>query len=127
LAAQVDHIGVIHVEPLDTGGRINPEDAAVHAAAHVEHGRIRVIGQIAGREQVKGRGARSDDGTSDLAPHAPRAHSPVALADIVIDMLHRFFRPRVVQDGILPLALKSSTAQGHEHRFFFSRELGLLR
>ena len=80
LAAQVDHIGVIHVEPLDSSRRIDSENTAVHAAAHVEHGRIRVICQIAVREQIKGRGSRGDDGTSDLAPHAPRAHSLVVLA-----------------------------------------------
>src|SRR5262249_18451903 len=42
-------------------------------------------------------------------------------------MPHRFFRPGITQDGIFPLALDRSTAQGHEHRFFFFGEVDLLR
>jgi hypothetical protein len=126
LAAQVDHIGVIHVEPLDRSWRIESEHTAIHAAAYLEHGRIRVIRQIAVREQIKGRGARGDNGTSDLLPHAPRAHSLEGLAHVVVDMPHRFFCPRVTQDGVFPLALNRPAAQGHEHRFFFFGEVNLL-
>ena len=45
------------------------------SAADVEHGRIRVISQVAVREQIKGRGARGYDGTTDILPYAPRTHS----------------------------------------------------
>src|SRR5690242_125545 len=41
-------------------------------------------------------------------------------------MPHRFFSPGITQNGILPLALDRSTAQGHEHRFFFFCELDLI-
>jgi hypothetical protein len=71
LTAKGDHIGIIHVEPLDAGRWFDSENTTIHAAAHVEHGRIRVISQKAGREQIKSRGARGDDGRSDIFPHAP--------------------------------------------------------
>ena len=41
-------------------------------------------------------------------------------------MPHRFFRPGIAQDGIFPLALHRSTAQGHEHRFFFFCKVDLI-
>src|ERR1051325_12182239 len=41
-------------------------------------------------------------------------------------MSHGFFSPGIAQDGILPLALNRSTAQGHEHRFFFFCELDFI-
>src|SRR5258706_7266490 len=43
LTAKGDHIGIIHVEPLDSSRWVDSENTTIHAAAHVEHGRIRVI------------------------------------------------------------------------------------
>src|SRR5205085_389779 len=51
LAAQIDDIRVIHVEPLNASRRIDTEGPAVHAAAHLQYHGVRVIGQIAVREQ----------------------------------------------------------------------------
>ncbi len=63
----------------------------------------------------------------DVLPHAPRAHSTVGLADVVINMPHCLLSPGITQDGILPLALDGATVQGHEHRFFFFREVDFFR
>src|SRR5258706_3476104 len=41
-------------------------------------------------------------------------------------MPHGFFSPGITQDRIFPLALNRSTAQGHEHRFFFFCELDFI-
>src|SRR6266700_4474349 len=58
---------------------------------------------------------------------ATRAHSLEGLAHVVIDMPHRFFCPRITQDGIFPLALNRPAVQHHEHRFFFFGKVDLLR
>src|SRR5262245_31428557 len=41
-------------------------------------------------------------------------------------MPHGFFSPVITQNGIVPLALNRSTAQGHEHRLFFFCGLGFI-
>ena len=115
--AELDHLGIVQVIPADACWRVNALHAAIQTAPHMQHSRVRMLGEKGCCPAVQL--LRPDH-------HAEcRTLGELYLTEIVIDAAERLFGSLVVQKRVLRATIERFEIQRHQKGFLHLGEMNL--